>query len=273
VEKASYLNLLICGAMRSGTTSLKEYLSEHPEIGFVDGDDIVVGDQYCGYWPFASPSLAQSQPGDDPALYARLSARLAGQTAYIADKRAYFMFFPHIPFNLREQLPHVRLIFILRNPVEIAYSAFWHGKKPGEQTQTFEAYLAESLAQVRQAASSFRRNEWLEQFRPGSALPTLFERGLYYHQLIRFYRLFSAPRILVLRFDRLKTAPAEVLRDVLRFLELPDDFQFKQLDRIHNAAPAYPPMNAATRACLQELYADSNRRLLAFLGWPPSLWD
>ena len=276
MRKAARLNLLICGAMRSGTTSLKAYLSEHPEIGFVDGEDIVVCDRhnrYTGYYPFASPSLAQSQIGDDPAVYERISARLAGQTAYIADKRAYFMFFPHIPFNLREQLPDVKLIFILRNPVEIAYSAFWYGERKSSGSQTFEEYLAESMARIGEVSSSFRRNEWLDHFRPGSELPVLVERGLYYHQIIRFYRLFKEEQILVLRFDLLKERPAAVMQRVLHFLDLDADFQCPNLGRIHNASPERPPMDPRIRARLQEIYAESNRRLLSFLVWPPSLWD
>ena len=86
MRKARRLNLLICGAMRSGTTSLKAYVGEHPEIGFVDGEDIVVRDRYnhyTGYYPFASPSLAQSQVGDDPSVYERISARLAGRKTYM----------------------------------------------------------------------------------------------------------------------------------------------------------------------------------------------
>ena len=79
LRKATRLNLLICGAMRSGTTSLKTYMSEHSEIGFVDGEDIIVYDQYTGYYPFASPSLAQSQLGDDAQIYERICTKLAGK--------------------------------------------------------------------------------------------------------------------------------------------------------------------------------------------------
>jgi hypothetical protein len=272
LRKATYLNLLICGAMRSGTTSLKEYLNEHPEIVFVDGEDIIIGDQFSGYYPFASPSLAQSQWGNDSQIYRTVCANLAGKAAYIADKRAYFMFFPHIPLNLREQLPHIKLIFILRNPVEIVYSAFWYGERDPENPVTFEEYLAASTAKIHQAASSFRRNEWLNHFRPGSELPTLVERGIYYPQIIRFYRLFRQEQILVLRFDQLKN-PALMMKEVLGFLDLDQDFEFQGLERIHNACSPYPPLETQTRARLQEIYAESNRRLLSFLGWPPSLWD
>jgi hypothetical protein len=259
--------------MRSGTTSLKEYLSEHPEIGFVDGKDIVVYDQYTGYYPFASPSLAQSQLGDDSQIYERICAKLAGKKAYIADKRAYFMFFPHIPFNLREHIPDVKLIFILRNPVEIVYSAFWYGERKPSDPVTFEDYLAASMARIKEAASSFKRNEWLDYFRPDSELPVLVERGLYYHQIIRFLRLFKEEQILVLRFDMLRENPALMMQEVLRFLNLSQDFQFVGLGKIHNASSERPPMDPRIRARLQEIYADSNRKLLSLLGWPLSLWD
>jgi hypothetical protein len=259
--------------MRSGTTSLKHYLSEHPEIGFIDGNDIVVHDQYTGYYPFASPSIAQSQLGDDEKLYEQISAAFSGKKAYIADKRAYFMFFPHIPFNLYHQLPDVKLIFILRNPVEIVYSAFRNDKWESNSTQTFEEYLQESISKIKKISNSFRRNQWLNYFRPGSELPVLVERGFYYHQVIRFYRLFKEEQILVLRFDRLKEQPAALMKEVLQFLELPGDFQFSNLGQVYNASPAHPPMDPKIRTCLQDLYAESNRKLLTLLGWPQSLWD
>ncbi len=259
--------------MRSGTTSLKEYLSEHPEIEFVDGKDIIVGDQFRGYYPFASPSLAQSQLGDDAQIYESICAKLAGRAAYIADKRAYFMFFPHIPLNLREQLPQIKLIFILRNPVEIVYSAFWYGERNPENPVTFEEYLAASMAKINQAASSFRRNEWLDLFRPGSELPILVERGIYHPQIMRFFRLFKKDQILVLRFDHLVQDPAVVMRQILSFLDLPQGFKFSGLGKQHNASPPRPPLDAQIKTHLQEIYAESNRKLLSFLGWPPSLWD
>jgi hypothetical protein len=272
MKKANHLNLLICGAMRSGTTSLKEYLSEHPEIGFVDGKDIVMDGQFQGYYPFASPSLAQTEWGDRIQMYERICANLAGERVYIADKRAYFMFFPHIPFNLREQLPQIKLIFILRDPSEIVYSAFWYGERDPENPVTFEEYLAASLQRIEAAASSFNRNEWLHHFRPGTELPILVERGLYYHQLIRFFRLFPENQILVLRFDQLKENPESVMREILSFLQLPTDFAFQRLRCVHNASPDHPPMDAAIHSRLQEIYAESNRRTLALLGWPASLW-
>jgi hypothetical protein len=273
IDKAQFLNLLICGAMRSGTTSLKAYLSEHPEIAFVDGNDIHIPGELSGYYPFASPSLAQAQLGDDPQVYAGFCHKLAGRVAYIADKRAYFMFFPQIPFNLREQLPKIRLIFILRNPIEIVYSAFWQEKHANGDPRTFEAYLQDSLDTVRQAASSFQRDAWLEQYRPGSALPNLVERGLYYTQLIRFYRLFSSEQILVLRYDHLCTQPQWVMADILNFLNLDADFAFEGLHQVHNAAPPRLELLDTTRVWLQEIFSLSNRRVLALLGWPADLWD
>jgi hypothetical protein len=271
MKKSTHLNLLICGAMRSGTTSLKEYMSEHPEIDFVDGNDIVVNDQYRGYYPFASPSLAQTQCGDSIQIYERICSKLSGKKAYIADKRAYFMFFPHIAFNLREQLPDIKLIFILRNPAEVVYSAFWYGERDPKNPVSFEEYLAASITRINAAASSFNRNEWLNYFRPGTELPILVERGLYYHQIIRYYRLFPENQILVLRFDQLRENPGSIMKDILSFLDLPD-FAFQGLGRVHNSSPDHPPMDASIYSRLQEIYAESNRRTLALLGWPSSLW-
>jgi hypothetical protein len=275
MAKAATLNLLICGAMRSGTTALARCLDEHPEIAFLPGalaadrPDLPAG---TGEFPFASPCLALAQAGDDGKVYRRMAARVPRAVRHVGERRAYFMFYPHIPLNLREHLPDARLLFVLRDPVEAAYSAFWHGREFYPQP-SFDAYLAEAVQGVREAAHWRKRHRWLERFSAGSTLPLLVERGFYLPQFLRFQRLFAARQMLWLHYDEWARKPEATLRRVLAFLDLPADFCFSRVGEKVNPGPARPPMSAAARAFLRELYAPSSRRLLQIMGWPPGLWQ
>lgn len=274
MKQEETLNLLLCGAMRSGTTALATCLDEHPEIAFLpgalapDSPDLPRG---AGQFPFASPSLALAQSGDDGIVYRRMASQVGRKTRYVGERRAYFMFYPHIPFNLREHLPDCRLLFVLRDPIDAAYSAFWHGRRYYPQP-SFDAYLEEATRCVGEAAHWRRRHRWLERFSEGTTLPLLVERGLYWPQFLRFHRLFAAEQMLWLHYDEWAHAPRATLQRVLRFLDLPDDFAFGRIGAIVNAGPPRPPISAQARAFLREIYGPSNQKVLKAMGWPQDLW-
>ena len=267
------LNLLICGAQRSGTTSLVHYLEEHPEIGFLNDADLRLGNAYIGY-PFASPVIAHSIIGEDPKTYQAIAARLVREKkTIIAAKQPYFMVFPHVPFNVREHLPDVKLIFILRNPIDAAYSAYRNGLGKGRREGSFEDNLRMDEAEAKEISHHENRSRWYGYFKNPENVPLLVDRGFYYQQIIRFYRCFKEEQILVLRFDQLVGNTAETMQRILKFLGLDPQFRFTRIGTVMNASPNVAPMSPKTRTRLQEIYSESNRKLFAFLGWPASLWE
>lgn len=267
------LNLLICGAQRSGTTSLVHYLEEHPEIGFLNDADLRLGNTYVGY-PFASPVIAHAIIGEDPKTYQAIAGRLVREKkTVIAAKQPYFMVFPHVPFNVREHLPDVKLIFSLRNPIDAAYSAYRNGLGKGRRQGSFEDNLRMDEAEAKEISHHDSRSRWHGYFKDPENIPLLVDRGFYYQQIIRFYRCFKQEQILVLRFDQFVNNTAETMQRIMKFLGLDPGFEFKRINTVMNASSNTVPMSPKTRARLQEIYAESNRKLLAFLGWPASLWE
>ena len=279
------LNLLICGSQRSASTALMRYLDDHPEISFVTQEDLLVDGKYVGP-PFASPWMVESRHGRDVAVYreigARVTERVGGPVAYVGAKETYYMLFPHIPFNIREQLPDAKLLFILRNPVDAVYSGFYHGKRRSNNSERgdFSEWVADVCGngRVQEAESKADwnasvRGAWMAQTRNNGALPLLVERGFYHEQLIRYLRLFDADQILVLRFDELVRSPRKLVCRALDFLGLSSDVELKRVGTVINAQPKYPPMPAEARARLGQIYAESNREVLELLGWPEDLWN
>jgi hypothetical protein len=62
------------------------------------------------------------------------------------------------------------------------------------------------------------------------------------------------------------------MRRVLSFLDLDGDFTFERIGAVKNAAPKPEPMDPDTRALLEDVYRDSNRKLFERLGWPSDHW-
>jgi hypothetical protein len=249
-------SFLIVGAQRSGTSALYEYLVRHPAIGrstteevhyFTHNFDRGVA-WYRGHFPTV---LRQA--------YVR---RRHGLELICGEATPYYMFHPHAPSRIAELLPTARLIVVLRNPVERAYSHFVHSRRVGvEPIESFEealdaepARLAGEVEKMRRDPAYRSRNHWHFSY---------VTRGIYIDQMEVLDSLFSAHQILVLSADQLLRQTAETHARVLRFLNQPV-IALPNYHR-HNASP-YAPMDPGTRARLVETFAEPNRRLYDFLG-------
>jgi hypothetical protein len=162
----------------------------------------------------------------------------------------------------------VRLIALLRDPVERAYSHHQMMSRTGRDELGFEEALAaepERLAGLEEALMSET-----EQFLPSGQRAhhhhrhhAYFARGLYAEQLERWLEHFDREQLLVLGTEELLARPQETYAEVLGFLGLRgwhlDDFPE------HNKKP-YAAMPPEVRARLRELYAEPNARLVDLLG-------
>jgi hypothetical protein len=177
-------NFLIIGAPRSGTTWLFRNLRQHPEIymprrkelHFFDRDYHKGLEFYAHYF---SPSRGETAVGEATPSYLHK---------------------PYLAPRIRQDLPGVRLIASLRNPVDRLYSRYWNAKlnRPHFTAWSFEDMLRRA--------------------------PGVFEIESYYDHLVRYYECFSPDEILVLIFDDLLADPASFLRQVHQFLGVSTDF-------------------------------------------------
>lgn len=193
-------DFLIVGAMKSGTTSLYSVLSEHPdvfmpplEVGFFDIDDVRQHPDFFKKrrqkWHFHPYARRQEQLQH---WYEGLFEEAApGQV--LGERSTTYMVSGVAPDRIRDTVPDVRLIFMLRDPVRRAYSNYWHLLRSGEATGSFERSL---------------------RYRPA----VLFERGLYREQIERYLRVFPSEQMMFLVFEEFIEDPAAGAAEVCRFL-------------------------------------------------------
>lgn len=160
-------------------------------------------------------------------------------------------------------LPEVKLVFILREPVDRAYSNYLWTKMNGIETEDFATALALEEERERTLPERWRFA------RPFS----YFSRGLYADLLEPYIQQVPRERLLILKFEEIIAAPEALATELQRFLgvaERPADA--RDLGVINPSEKELPlPSNDVTRA-LAERYAEPNRRLATLLGPGFALW-
>jgi Sulfotransferase domain len=252
---------LILGAQRAGTTSLYNYLKQHPDMGgwrkeihFFDERYWRGLDWYRSFFPLE---------------LRRRWARARGRDLVCGEATPYYLFHPAVPTRVAASIPDVRLVALLRDPIERAYSHYMLMRRTGRERLSFaEAIAAEEgrLAPERERIAndeSFRG----EEHRHHSYL----SRGLYAEQLERWLEHFPEEQLLVLRAEDFGERPAEVYAQILDHVGLrpfePTGFP------AYNRVP-YARIEPALRLELEEFFDEPNARLVRLLGsrfeWEPA---
>ena len=205
-------NFLIIGAAKSGTTSLHFYLQQHPEIFMCPRKDTFYFD-FDGQEPdYSGPGdnewykdYAVTQRQDYEALFAGiLTEKALGESCagYLYDSKA--------PARIHRHIPHAKLIAVLRDPVERAYSSFLQQVRDGYETVT-------DFAEALDLEAERIRDNW----RP---IWHYKNRGFYFEQVERYLRLFGPSQLRFYLYEDLNREPDAMLTDIFRFLEVDEGF-------------------------------------------------
>jgi hypothetical protein len=209
-------NFLIIGAMKSGTTSLYYYLKQHPQIYMssvkepnffaLEGSNLdfdgAEGKERIQRW---IKRESVTNIGEYRALFRGAASALA-----IGEASPMYLYSPEAPYRIRYYVPEAKLITILRNPVERAYSAFLYMTRDGREPLN-------GFSQALQAEETrMHANwEWIWHYK---------HLGFYYTQLKRYFDVFDRAQIKVYLYEDLRADLPRVLQDIFRFLEVDEAF-------------------------------------------------
>ena len=291
-------NFLIIGAQKAGTTSLLRYLEAHPDI-------------------FVSDEKEVSQLYDDKNYnrrfekypYEKYFEAWEGQK-YAGNGPVNLLYFSdHTADRIYQYNPSMKVIAILRNPIDRAYSAYWYLVRNGFEKESFESALDREKQILKCGSYSDRGNF------------TYVSHGFYYEQLTHFYNIFNNDQLLVLFFDDLKNDARGMLKKIYQFLDIEEYYPEDMLEKKFNvgsrpkiqlisnlifgdyfikkiyksAVPAtlrhsistnvfakirdlnlvpfaYPPMKSDTRETLKNIFQKPNKKLGEFLSRDLSNW-
>jgi hypothetical protein len=242
-------DFLIIGAQKCGTTFLYHLLCQHPyvepaatkEVHFFD-TNFAEGVQW-----YRSHFLPPSQKD--------------GRKVLTGESSPYYIYHPHASKRAAKVVPQAKLIALLRNPVDRAYSDYNHKFREAREPLSFEeAIEAEEerlkgekekmLADENYASINYRKFSYLS-------------RGVYVDQLKEWRRYFEEEQLLILKSEDFFESPQATFDRVLAFLGLPP-WETGVLGERNEGS--YEQMNPATRQRLEDYFEPHNKRLYEFLG-------
>jgi hypothetical protein len=204
-------NFLIIGAAKSGTTSLWQYLRQHPEI-FMHPKKQLNFFSFMGEPHFSGPA-----PRDMARFFTGTLAEYAAEFRPAAHQLAVgeasnsYLYSPAAAERIHRDLPNVRLIAILRHPAERAYSRYLQLVETGrEQITEFSLALDEECDRI--------RKHWWPEFH-------YLHGGLYCAQIKIFLDIFGWTRLKVYLYEDLEQDAESVLCDIFEFLEVDPKFK------------------------------------------------
>lgn len=255
-------SFLIVGAQRCGTTSLYRALSQHPlllkpvlhkGVHYFD-----VGYEHPPAWYQAHFPLRMG---------AALLGHRHGARAQAFESSPYYLFHPLAGERIAADLPGVKLIVLVRDPVARACSAHAHELARGFETEShFEHALELEAQRLAGAEQSLRESPY--SVHRSHRHHAYLARGRYADQLDRLEPLFGRDRILVLDSHRFFAEPEAVYDRVLEFLRVPH-LGYPTFER-HNGRPLPRPVPGVLEQSLRDHFAAYDARLTRWLGGDPS---
>lgn len=218
---------LIIGAGRSGTTSLYNYLQQHPDVFMSAVKEpnyfaLTVPLQLVGPGaPWVRDTSTTSREAYE-ALFAAVTTEKA-----IGEASPRYLGSPEAARCIRQTIPDARLVAILRHPVERAYAAYLGSRRDGfDPAPTFEAAL--------DASERGERESW--------AFMDYTKTGYYHRNLTRYYRLFPREQLRVYLFDDLQLDSGALLRDLFGFLGVDPAFRPDMSQRLGRTGTIRNPL-------------------------------
>jgi hypothetical protein len=255
-------DFILIGGQRCGTTSLFRALMEHPQvvrptfhkgINYFDVNYNEGFDWYRGHFPLRAT--------------ARIRTGRHGR-AVVFEASGYYMFHPFAIERLARQMPGVKLVAMLRDPVERAYSAWKHESARGFEREDFDTALALEDERLVGEFDRMRRDPTYESFTHRHQ--AYRRRGDYADQLERTLQLFPQDQLHVIYSERFFEQPAHEFGRLSEFLGMAG-VSPQRFER-YNARPAVQDMSPQSRAILADHYRQANERLADLLHQPPP-WD
>ncbi len=240
------VDFLICGTQKGGTSALTAYLTAHPHVCMANNKEVHF---------FDNDPLFTAPPNYDifhAAFNPGPSHRLFGEATPV------YMWWHAAPQRIWAYNPNMRLIVLLRNPTERAYSHWTMEHARHADTATFGNAIRNEERRCRSALPLQHR------------LYSYISRGFYLEQLRRLWTFFPRRRTLALKSEDLRHAPGATLDQVCDFLAI--DRLADVVPQTVHASSYGAPMDAADRDFLRDKYEYDVRALERELAWDCSDW-
>lgn len=200
-------NFLIVGAQKSGTTSLYSYLKQHPQIYMSPVKEPHFFVSHFLKLPYRGIGDHVTKIIKDFKKYEALFSDVRNETKIGEAIAIYLCHYRNAIPRIHAMLGDIKIVIILRNPVDRAYSAYMHLIRDDREYLSFEDGLKEEAQRI--------ACNWCDLWHYTSI-------GFYYQQVKAYLENFSQVKIFL--FDDLKETPLALLKDLYNFLNVDSSF-------------------------------------------------
>jgi len=247
-------DFIVIGGQKCGTTSFYKNLIKHPnvipcikkQVHFFDLNFLKGQSWYRAHFPTKFNKY--------------LKEKMKREEFVTGEASPYYIFHPHVPKRIYGAIPQVKLIALLRNPVDRAYSHHNKRFKDGTEKLTFEKAIEKEEDRIKDELKKMEINEHYssEKYRVFSYL----SRGRYAEQLERWIKYFPLENMLIIKSEDFFSDPKDVFNRVSNFLNISKcRMKFKKFNVGH-----YTGMDNKMRKRLIEYYDPHNQKLFNLIG-------
>ncbi|MGF1492955.1 MAG: tetratricopeptide repeat protein [Microcoleaceae cyanobacterium] len=231
------LDFVILGTQKGGTTSLHQYLSYHPQV-------ILPIVKEIGFWG------RYYQHGLKWYL-SQFPQKLPRRSAWVGETTPDYLDHQGTAHRLRRHFPDVKLIVLLRNPVDRAISHYHHWIRTQRDFRPLKAAIMSDLEQL-QNSNSF----W-------NQVHNYVARGVYIQFLREWMSVFPKEQFLILKSEDFYRNPRRGMNQVFQFLEIPPKHNLKEYKPYNSGS--YPETEQSIRELLSDYFRPYNKELEDFL--------
>lgn len=252
-------SFIIVGCQKGGTSSLFEYLVQHPDIFPAREKELHFFDLKYG----RGLNWYRSQ---FPLLLHRRRWKRPNSQVITGEATPYYMFHPHAPRRMAKILPRARLIAILRDPVKRAFSHFQHnlrGVGAAFETLSFEDAIACENERLGPEIEKMMADQNYNS--PTYQRFSYVARGLYVNQIDEILKHYPREQLLVLKSEEMFSDPQAICSRIFDFLEMPPHV-VRNTQVINRGGYKKNSEPSKTEGQLREFYAPYNQQLFERIG-------
>jgi len=240
-------HFIIIGAMKGGTTSLFNYLAQHPQILETQKKEVHYFDN--------------NYDRGEPWYRAHFPLRESIRSGYITGEASpLYLFNPLVAHRIRQLVPNARLIAMLRNPTERAISHYFHEVRRGREPLSLMEALHQEETRMREVVQN-------RDYQSMTYIHTSYkQRGKYKEQLERYLACFPREHLLLVNSEDFFEKPQDVLSTVFRFIGVDDAFEVGDLHP-RNRGRNRTDVDSAVYDYLDAYFAPHNEALYRLLGY------
>jgi hypothetical protein len=239
-------DFIIIGGQKCGTSSFYKNLVKHPEVQpcfqkETHYFDVKYQNGIQWYRSFFSLSIN--------------SGKITGEAS------PYYIFHPYVPERVYQDLPDIKLIALLRNPVDRAYSHYSRRFQRGTETLSFQEAIAKEEERVKEDLDKMEIDPFYYGYSHRKF--SYLSRGKYVEQLERWLQYFPLEKLHIIQSEEFFSDPSEIFHSVEKFLGI-KEWEPELFGR-HNIG-RYDELDEETRVQLNDYFKPYNERLNKLLG-------